>query len=271
MNQVTTPTDEAMKFLMNTVPFGASWSFQAYDPERIKMQSSQNGGCMMYNHEKGIIIVFNGRYPSVTEIMLSEARYLELKDPNQDFIERCLEAERSAISNTINRNNRFYQPGPLFEYMDSDHNDVVVVIECIKNDHNGQKTTTWIALDYHLMEQFQQALLIQTQPNTTSNQILSAQNTLAFLTGWSEAEWYIVYQNINPTGWQNVEIERPDGVDLSDQLKDMYFSCIGDHTVSFQIDPYNLGGRLRQMHSIWKQHKTLYPKCTDRRGFSSFY
>ncbi len=271
MNQVTTPTDQALNFLMNSVGFGATWSFHAYDPVRIKMQSSQNGGCMIYNHEKGIIMVFNGRNPSATEIMLSETRYLALKDPNQDFVERCLEAERSAISNTINRNNRFYQPGPLFEYMDNDRNDVVVVIECVTTDHTDKKIVTWSALNYHQMEQFQEALLVQTQPDATGNQILSAQNTLAFLTGWGEAQYHIVYLKINSVGWQDVEVERPDGVDLGDQLKDMYFTCDGDHTVSFQIDPYNLGGRLRQMHSIWKQHKIAHPKCTNRRGFSNFY
>lgn len=271
MQTTTTPTDNAMKFLMNKVPFGVSWSFQAIDSARIKMRHTQNGGCMIYNHEKAIIMVFNSGSPSTNEIMKMEAHHLQFKGPNQDFIERCLEAERSAVSNTIHRNNRFYQPGPLFEYMDNDRNDVVTVIECVTTDHTDRKIVTWSALDYHQMEQFQQALLLQTQPNATINQILSAQNTLAFLTGWGEAQYHIVYLKINSVGWQNVEVERPDGVDISDQMKEMYFTCDGDHTVSFQIDPYNLGGRLRQMHSIWKQHKIAYPKCTNRRGFSNFY
>lgn len=264
-------TDDAFNFLMKDVPFGASWAFQVYDDARTKILDPHDGGCMIYNHKKGTITVFGGKNPAVTEIMRAEDLYPTLNDPDQDFIERCLVAERNAISNLIHLENRFRQPAPLFQYMETE--DVVAVVETRVVGHDGRMIVTWNAFDEDQMKKFQQALCIVQQTDATAIQTLSAQNTLAFLTGWAKGQYYIVYLNTpdipNP-GWINEEIERPDGVDLSDQLKEMYFSCGHDHTVMFNIDPYNLGGRLRRMHSVWCEHRDSHPKCIDRSAFG-FY
>lgn len=245
---------------LNTIPFAVPWRRKDIGENRILMTHESNHGCMIYDANRQIVMLFNSDRPTAGEILESTEFHMKNRDEAQPMEERFLQAEANLIWDMKNPAERIRLPFLVFPEL----HKAVAVVECIFEAVDGRIESEYaVFVDPLRWQAFQAAQKLLLEAQETGNKIkdLTARNSLHFLTGNVPASrYFVVYQDGK---WQTALVREVNGdEDFDDIIAHGLVRCpvCGFNTrIMFMLT--DRGDRMSILEHMWQEHREKNPDC----------
>ncbi len=249
-----------------TIPFAQEWTKESYGAGNWIFTHPNNLGSILFNSEHQIVMVLSTRSePRADKIREGIAFQLKYGDPDQDILERFLEAEMNALSNNRRPDTHFQHWPLLFEYIHNPANKWFAIVECGTDHSHG-----WVAVTDEELKKLTDAAATLLAEVKTSLDVKRAMNTIKMVTSIehcnfrvllvkSEAVWRQVLVEDNEEQ-ADFGIEKPNNLGIT--ILNAKCSCGYNHTAFY--DDIDLGDRAKAFEELWSVHRRQHPKCTNR-------